>query len=149
MKRLLVFFILATALAGHTAIAGNLGPEIPKATGKPHPEGNLWMRINHPKMLLHDRNLTMRQGDRDIEFSLKGCVSCHAVKGADGQPVGYDDPKYFCRVCHDYAAVKVDCFMCHNSKPEEKTQAFLSPRKAPDSNELAAYLNKTGKETGQ
>ena len=44
-------------------------------------------------------------------------MNCHAVNGADGQPVGYADPKHFCRSCHDYESVSIDCFECHDSKP--------------------------------
>ncbi len=95
------------------------GPLIPKAVGAPHPEGNEFMRINHAKLLLEARDKTMRLGERNLDFSLKACVACHAVKGADGKPVGYEDSKFFCSVCHKYAAVKIDCFACHNSKPEE------------------------------
>ena len=44
-------------------------------------------------------------------------------KGADGKPVAYSDPKHFCRTCHSYAAVRVDCFECHASRPDEKAKA--------------------------
>jgi len=144
MKRLLVLLMLLGGLGLSPAYAQGLGPAIPKATGQPHPEGNLFWRTNHMRLLQHDRDLTMRNGNRKIQASLKTCVTCHAVKGKDGRPVGVDDPKHFCRVCHDYAAVKIDCFMCHNSKPEEtRTQALLKPR-VPSDNKLAAYLKETG-----
>jgi len=143
MKRLLVIVMLLGGLFTSPALAGGVGPDIPKATGKPHPEGNLFWRINHMRLLQHERDLTVRNGDRSIKANITGCVTCHAVKGADGQPVGFDDPKNFCRVCHDYTAVKIDCFVCHNSKPPEKTEALLRP-KAPDNNELAAYLKEVG-----
>lgn len=139
MKRLLVSLMLLIGLAGAPALAGDLGPVIPKASGKPHPEGNTFMRINHMKLMIHDRDDTMRLGDRQIEYSLKACVECHAVAGDDGQPVSYESDKHFCRTCHDYVAVKVDCFECHNSKPEGASHAMLD-RKLPDSTEIAAYL---------
>lgn len=64
------------------------------------------MRRNHMKMLLHQRDETMHEGIRTKQYSLANCVSCHAVKGADGKPVAYSDPKHFCRTCHSYAAVR-------------------------------------------
>ena len=73
---------------------------------------------DHPELLNHQRDETVRNGIRTRRFSLKECVACHAVAGSDGKPVGYDDPKYFCRECHDYAAVRIDCFECHASKPD-------------------------------
>jgi hypothetical protein len=63
-------------------------------------------------------------------------VSCHAVKGADGAPVSYADENHFCRSCHSYAAVSIDCFECHKSTPD------APPKSAAlgDVRELAAYL---------
>jgi len=142
MTRLLMACLVLGVFTG-PVLAGDLGPIIPKATGAAHPEGNLFMRINHMKLMIHDRELTVRNGDRHIKNSLKACVECHAVKGDDGQPVAVTSDKHFCRVCHDYAAVKIDCFECHNSKPEIKSSAMLK-RDLPDSTEIAAYLKETG-----
>ena len=143
MKHLLAALILITGCLGAPVFAGDLGPAIPKATGTPHPEGNLFMRINHMKLMVHDRDKTVHLGDRQISYSLKACVECHAVNGSDGQPVAVTDEKHFCRVCHDYAAVKVDCFECHNSKPEMKSTAMLK-LELPDSSAIAAYLKEAG-----
>jgi len=143
MKPLLVLIVAMVGLASLPVAAGGLGPVIPKATGAPHPEGNLYMRINHMRLMLHERDQTVRDGNRKIGHSLKGCMECHAVNGADGEPVSIKSDKHFCRVCHDYAAVKIDCFMCHNSKPQKKTQAFLKPEDL-DQNDLIAYLKETG-----
>jgi len=93
-------------------------PEIAKGTGQPHAEGNDYWRRNHMVMMKHDRDLTMYNGDRAVAASLGGCFDCHAVKDEAGQPVTYQDARHFCRSCHDYAAVRVDCFMCHRSTPE-------------------------------
>ena len=89
-------------------------------------------------MLKHKRDLTVHEGDRQPEASLKECVSCHAVPGADGVPVTVADPKHFCRSCHDYAAVQIDCFECHASRPEAATAtgAIADPEVAA----LAAWL---------
>ncbi len=143
MHRLPAILLLLTCLTAAPLQAGELGPVIPKASGKEHPEGNLFMRINHMKLMKHDRDETMHFGDREIAYSLKACVDCHAVNGADSQPVSYESEEHFCRVCHDYTAVKVDCFQCHNSKPEPKTQALLKPE-IPDSNEIATWLTEVG-----
>ena len=72
-----------------------------------------WMRRNHMTMLKHQRNTTVHDGDRTGRFSIKACVECHAVKGVDGKAVTVADPRHFCRTCHDYAAVSIDCFECH------------------------------------
>ena len=143
MRRLLAIFALIAATLAPPVFAGELGPVIPKATGTPHPEGNLFMRINHMKLMVHDRDMTVHDGDRQIKYSLKACVECHAVKGDDGLPVAVTDEKHFCRACHDYAAVKVDCFECHNSKPSTPSTALLKPD-LPDGAEIAAYLKEAG-----
>ena len=67
------------------------------------------MRRDHMKMLLHQRDRTMRQGLREPRFSLKNCVDCHASRET-GSVLGKDG---FCSSCHAYAAVKMDCFECH------------------------------------
>lgn len=81
-----------------------------------------WMRRNHMAALMHKRDQTMHEGIRTQQFALKECVSCHAVNGADGKPVTVADAKHFCRSCHDYAAVSVDCFECHASRPGDASK---------------------------
>ena len=54
------------------------------------------MRRDHMKMLLHQRDGTMRQGLRDARFSLKNCVDCHASRET-GSVLGKDG---FCSSCH-------------------------------------------------
>ncbi len=117
-----------------------LWPEVPKATGEPHPEGNEFWRKNHPLLLLQDRDLALRAGERDIQASIASCVVCHAVKDdVTGQPVPYEDERNFCRVCHDYVAVRIDCFVCHRSTPPEDlfNQAMATP---DEPSSIAAYL---------
>jgi predicted CXXCH cytochrome family protein len=77
-----------------------------------------WMRRNHMTALSHQRDETVHDGLRGQRFSLRGCLECHAVKGADGRPVTAASPDHFCRTCHDFAAVRMDCFDCHASRPE-------------------------------
>ena len=67
------------------------------------------MRRDHMNMLLHQRDKTVRQGLRDVRFSLKNCVDCHASRET-GSVLGKDG---FCSSCHTYASVSIDCFECH------------------------------------
>jgi predicted CXXCH cytochrome family protein len=101
-------------------------PSPPKGKGDKCVRDTDFMRANHMNLLKHQRDETMRKGIRTKQYSLKECVACHAVPGNDGQPVSYEDPKNFCRSCHDYVAVKLDCFECHASKPA-KGQAHALP----------------------
>lgn len=162
----LVFGIAGAGSAGAGEGGSGLWPDIPKATGEPHPEGNEWWRKNHPKLLLHDRDLTMRQGERQVQASLKACFECHAVKDEAGNYATYENEQNFCRVCHDFVAVKVDCFTCHRSTPdgvdESALEAFTTPPAMPKgrgSDSIMAYLEglervplaraDTGTEAGQ
>jgi hypothetical protein len=70
------------------------------------------MRRNHMEMLKHQRNRTLREGIRGEQVSLNGCIECHAGK-ATGSVFGKDQ---FCESCHAYAAVKLDCWDCHQPK---------------------------------
>jgi hypothetical protein len=70
------------------------------------------MRRNHMDMLKHQRNETMREGKRGMPASLNACIECHAGKST-GSVIGKDQ---FCESCHSYAAVKLDCWDCHQPK---------------------------------
>jgi hypothetical protein len=82
---------------------------------------------NHPSFLTHSRSMVVYQGKRVAGDTIEKCVACHAVKDADGMAVGYDSPDHFCRGCHYKAAVSIDCFECHNSKPPSEKQAAIMP----------------------
>lgn len=71
-----------------------------------------FMRTNHMDMLKHQRDDTVHRGIRTPKFSLKGCVDCHAGKQTNSVIKAADD---FCRSCHTYAGVTLDCFECHSS----------------------------------
>jgi hypothetical protein len=76
------------------------------------------MRRTHMDMLKHQRDRTVRAGVRGEKVHLNGCVECHAGPGtgpAAGSVIG--SPQAFCEGCHRYAAVKLDCFECHQSRP--------------------------------
>ena len=70
------------------------------------------MRRDHMKMLLHQRDRTMREGVRTKQHSLAECVECHASTKT-GSVLGEQG---FCQSCHSYAGVKLDCFECHAAK---------------------------------
>ncbi len=120
MARLLVILGVLLAVAAPAAsdeARSRFLPEVAKGTGEAHPEGNAYMRRHHMEMMRHARERTMREGDRKVTASLAACFDCHAVKDDAGQPVTYRNERHFCRTCHDYAAVRIDCFMCHRSTP--------------------------------
>lgn len=96
-------------------------PVIPRGQGDNCVGDTQFMRLNHMTVLRHQRDETMRQGVRGNQYSLKDCVACHAVMGPDAMPVTVASPDHFCRSCHDYAAVNIDCFQCHASRPESGT----------------------------
>ncbi|TXT35702.1 MAG: hypothetical protein FD135_4753 [Comamonadaceae bacterium] len=80
-------------------------------------EESAFMRRNHMKLLKHQRDDTLRGGVRTGKYSLKECVSCHASQSTQSVNASAGD---FCQSCHTYAAVKIDCFECHASKPTVK-----------------------------
>jgi [DsrC]-trisulfide reductase subunit J len=148
MSRIAVLFALIIGLT-NPALAqerSSLFPDIPKASGAPHPEGNAFWRENHPDLLRHDRDRTVRDGEREIQASLKGCMVCHAVTNESGNVVTYESEQNFCRVCHEYVAVKIDCFICHRSTPdgvdEDAFESTLLPpaELKPEIKPLVAYL---------
>lgn len=96
-------------------------PHISKGKGDRCVEDTEYMRKNHMKLLFHQRDETVHLGIRTKKHSLKECINCHAVKGEDNQPVSIASPKHFCNSCHGYAAVTIDCFECHASKPDNES----------------------------
>jgi predicted CXXCH cytochrome family protein len=128
LSRLVRATLVVVALAFvSTAVAAEGVPQPHPAKGKGEAcvAETDFMRRNHPDLLKHQRDDTLRLGIRGDKFSLKECVACHAVPGADSQPVTVQDPKHFCRECHDYTAVRIDCFECHNSVPDDKRSASI------------------------
>ncbi len=72
------------------------------------------MRRDHPAMLEHQRDLTVRGGIRGAKASLRACIGCHA--SSTTHSVAKSDTN-FCVSCHSYVAVRIDCFECHATKP--------------------------------
>ena len=78
------------------------------------------MRRNHMRFLEHQRDATVRGGVRGARHSLKGCIDCHASRATGSVAQAATD---FCVSCHAYAAVKIDCFDCHATKPAKAAAA--------------------------
>lgn len=91
-------------------------PVIEPARGGQCVEDPVFMRRNHADLLKHQRDDTVHGGIRAEKYSLKACIACHA-----SQTTGSVSTKStnFCQSCHTFAAVKIDCFECHASKPPQ------------------------------
>jgi len=74
------------------------------------------MRRQHPQLLKHQRDATVHRGVRQGRDSLQGCVGCHASAASGSVAQAKTD---FCVSCHAYAAVQIDCFECHASRPAQ------------------------------
>jgi hypothetical protein len=109
---------VAWATEENSVASGVPLPAIPMGQGDSCVEDTDFMRRNHMDLLKHQRKDTMIKGIRSEQYSLKECISCHAVNGPDMIPVTVASPQHFCRSCHDYAAVSIDCFQCHASRPD-------------------------------
>ncbi len=83
-------------------------------------EETSFMRKNHQKLLMHQRDDTVHKGIRTEKHSLQNCISCH-VSSKNNSVLGSDEN--FCQGCHTYAAVKLDCWECHASKPKQAAPA--------------------------
>ena len=110
--------VLASVTGLTVALSDVPYPDIPRGQGEFCVEDTEFMRRNHMNVLLHQRDETVIDGIRTRRHSLKECIDCHAVTGPDQIPVTAESPDHFCRSCHDYVAVKIDCFDCHASRPE-------------------------------
>lgn len=149
MRALLAILAIFAFAAMAQAQDTGLWPVVPEASGDPHPEGSEYWRKYHMQMMKHDRDLTLREGERDIQASIGQCFNCHAVKDEAGEFVTVEDDRHFCRVCHDYAAVKVDCFMCHRSTPDPDASLHATMAKPEEANSIAAYLARLNAEAGE
>ena len=98
--------------------ADNKGPFIPKGKGESCVAETDFMRRDHMRLLVHQRDETVLRELRDEPFSLSECVDCHVQVSDDGVPLRVDAEGQFCQSCHAYAAVKIDCFGCHAALPE-------------------------------
>ncbi len=97
-----------------------------------------FMRRNHAELLKHQRDETLRGGVRTAKYSLKTCIACHASQ-TTGSVVATQ--ANFCQSCHIYTAVKIDCFECHASKPQQNAHhPLVAPGKSGVANQLSMQL---------
>lgn len=128
--------VVAAAAAAMRSLAGNTPvPHPPKGQGEHCVADTEFMRKNHMKMLMHHRNEAVHLGVRTEQYDLNRCVACHAVAGPDARPVSFESPQHFCRSCHIYAAVSIDCFECHASRPDPRSRTAAMQ---PGNEEVAA-----------
>ena len=80
------------------------------------------MRRDHMKFLMHQRDATVIEGERNTKYSLVGCMDCHNPADASAEVIRYEDPRHFCADCHTYAGVKIDCFECHADRGLARSQ---------------------------
>ena len=138
MSGLLLSAVLAVAGLS-VAHAGAPKPVIEKAVkGEQCVEDTDYMRRNHMKLLDHHRDKTVIEGVRTRQHSLKGCIDCHASAKTGSVAAAKEN---FCVSCHTYAAVKIDCFDCHSTKPQ--SPSALTSDAAHHRHKLAART-KTG-----
>ena len=76
------------------------------------------MRKQHMELLLHQRDLTMREGIRTRQHSLNQCIECHVQKNNQGDYIPVNAPEQFCASCHNFTSVAIDCFDCHATTPD-------------------------------
>lgn len=121
---LMVSLALVLMIASGAAIAAEPSGRTPKPAIEPAKAGTQCvappevMRRDHPAMLKHQRDVTVHRGVRQARDSLQGCVGCHASAATGSVAQAKTD---FCSSCHGYAAVSIDCFECHASRPAQRT----------------------------
>ncbi len=129
--RLAVLVGAAALLAAPSleAAAGADLPKLEKGKGEQCVEDTQYMRRNHPDLLKHHRDETVRKGIRTTRHSLKKCVECHASEKTGSVASSKED---FCVACHSYASVKLDCWDCHATRPAKKSAPLAShPASSP------------------
>lgn len=127
MKRTHKLLGLITALlvlVSVPAVAGDIGPVIPKAIkGKQCVEETTEMRKNHMDYLKSHRDATLREGIRTKQYSLKACLDCHVPAEATAAS---EKEGHFCKNCHEFAGVSFDCFQCHSTRPENSAENMMN-----------------------
>ncbi|MCY4421372.1 MAG: hypothetical protein OXC42_09050 [Gammaproteobacteria bacterium] len=80
------------------------------------------MRRQHFEYILDHRDKTVVEGIRTKQYSLIGCIDCHITPNEEGVYARYSQETHFCASCHQFAAVRIDCFQCHADRPAEAIQ---------------------------
>ncbi|GAB6049286.1 hypothetical protein JCM16106_01300 [Hydrogenophilus islandicus] len=117
--------LIAGVIAAAAAVAGP-----PKVTVYPERGSCIddpqKMRRDHHAMLHQQKNRTVMLGERDAKVNFQQCIACHASAETRSVAAGPND---FCVACHQYAAVKIDCFTCHQpNAPQSTIQSVRSGR---------------------
>ena len=132
------------AVAGDVATNRGLEPTLAAARGEKCVADPAFMRRNHMDLLKHKRGETVHLGVRDARAGLKGCIGCHASAATGSVAIARTD---FCVSCHAYAAVTIDCFECHASKPP--ASASLPPNHPQAGTDAAMRVAQWGQSTAQ
>jgi len=123
-RPLAVALAVVLLIATSAAVAAGPAGRTPKPAIEPAAAGTQCvaptevMRRDHPRLLKHQRDITVHRGVRQARDSLQGCVACHASTATGSVAQAGTD---FCSSCHAYAAVKIDCFECHASRPAPRS----------------------------
>ena len=120
MKRIQAVLFALALLASGAAFADVTVPHLDVGKGGHCVNDPKFMKLNHGDLLMHQRTITVHQGVRG-RYSLEKCVNCHASR-VNNSVLGTD--RNFCQGCHAYAAVKIDCFECHSSRPETVSETL-------------------------
>jgi predicted CXXCH cytochrome family protein len=120
---LVVLLVVLAGLIGALNASGEEGrsagipmPIVPAGQGESCVDDPEFLRRYHMTVLQQEHDKAQLTHMPAEKYSLKECVTCHAAKGPDGSIVTADSPQHFCRSCHDYAAVEIECFDCHRSR---------------------------------
>ncbi len=142
----LLVLLLAAPASGDGRVPGPVVS--PAVKGDQCVEDTDVMRRRHMDFLKHQRDETMHRGIRTEQHSLKACLTCHVTP--EQAYHGDSQEGHFCKNCHEYAAVKIDCFECHATQPErdqagrvqgelgEGATRLLSHLARPETNETGA-----------
>ena len=103
-------------------------PAIQQLADKQCVESPEFMRANHMQLLNQWRTEAVRNGQsvyinsngKSFDISLQDtCLNCHSTEaekaaqtGGVSNPATNESPQ-FCASCHDYSAVKPNCWTCH------------------------------------
>ncbi len=110
--------LLTLLLAASPVWADTLAPKLDIGRGGQCVEDPQFMRLNHMRLIKHQRDETVRKGIRGSKYDLTNCIDCHASKTTNSV---LGSNQAFCQGCHVYAAVKIDCFECHSSRRKVAT----------------------------
>jgi hypothetical protein len=119
-RRVLAVLLVVAGLSAQAADGRTPRPVVERAAkGTQCVEPAEAMRRNHMDFLKHQRDDTVHGGVRGAKYGLKECIDCHAspTTGSVAR-----SPSNFCVSCHEYTAVRIDCFECHSTRARPVVQ---------------------------